>query len=319
MAKGFFTQGVAVLFEKAPSRAALRAALEPAFEIAREDDGGDGWAHGSDGLIVTYRPDVNGYVNVDVVHRPWPDHMGDPTKEPELFGAWTFGHFGPFAFPGNLERAAEQNLTWEHAGKDVKKHTAFVRVRLSYIFGAGGDAPVMPADCDALDELNFVYGIAAKLVQMPGAIAMFNPGGEVLTTGEMLERSLKWAAEHELQPLDVWANIRIFQVDDEWTLMDTVGHAQFDLPDLEAVFKQSEKDPNEVAALLRNITSYLLEQGPVIQDGHTVDGPDGAAWGVHAFRDALSSPPRDVLCLVPTEGDEPPELVFDRGEDVEEE
>src|SRR5690606_37091459 len=142
MAKGFFTQGVAVLFEKAPSRAALREALEPAFEIAREDDGGDGWAQGADGLIVTYRPDVNGYVNVDVVHRPWPDHMGDPTKEPELFGAWTFGHFGPFAFPGNLERAAEQNLTWEHAGKDVKKHTAFVRVRLSYIFGAGGDAPV---------------------------------------------------------------------------------------------------------------------------------------------------------------------------------
>ena len=163
MAKGFFTQGIAVLFEKAPTRAQLREALEPTFEIAREDDGGDGWAQGSEGLIVTYRPDVNGYANVDVVRRVWPDHMGEPATEPELFAAWTFGHFGPYAYPGNLERAAEHNLTWEEAGDTTGKHKAFVRIRLSYVFGAADDAPVMPGDCDPIDELNFAYALASKI------------------------------------------------------------------------------------------------------------------------------------------------------------
>ncbi|MCA8916665.1 MAG: DUF4261 domain-containing protein [Planctomycetes bacterium] len=313
MAKGFFTQGIAVLFDKAPTRAQLREALEPTYEIAREDDGGDGWAQGRDGLIVTYRPDVNGYANVDVVDRPWPDHMGDAAKEPELFAAWTFGHFGPFAYPGNLERAAEHNLTWENADDAIKKHKAFVRIRLSYVFGAADDAPVMPADTDPIDELNFTYALATNLLAMPGALALLNPGGEVLTDAEMLGRSIAWASDNELEPLDVWTNLRFFQVDEAWSMMDTVGNAQFDLPDLEAVFKPADKEPNDVAALLRNITGYLIENGPVIEDGHTVDGPTGDTWGVHAFSDSLSGPPRDVLCFVPTEGDEPPELVFNRG------
>ncbi|MCB9896190.1 MAG: DUF4261 domain-containing protein [Planctomycetes bacterium] len=313
MAKGFFTQGISVLFEKAPTRVQLREALEPTFEIAREDDGGDGWAQGRDGLIVTYRPDVNGYVNVDVVNRKWPDHMGDPAGEPELFAAWTFGHFGPYAYPGNLERAGEHNLTWEDAGDAVENHEAFVRIRLSYVFGAGDDAPVMPGDCDPLHELNFVYSLAGQLMAMPGAVALFNPGGEVLTSGEMLARSLQWSADNELEPLDVWSNLRFFQLDDSWSLMDTVGNAQFNLPDLEAVFQPADHEPNDVAALLRNITGYLIENGPVIEDGHTVDGPGGDTWGVHAFSDSLSSPPRDVLCFVPAEGNEPPAIVFDRG------
>lgn len=317
MPKGFFSQGIAVLFESAPSRAQIREALEPAFEIAREDDGGDGWAQGGDGLIVTYRPDVNGYANVDVVARKWPDHMGDPTTEPELFAAWTFGHFGPNAYPGNLERAAEHNLTWEGAKAATDKHAAFVRVRLSYVFGAGDDSPLLPDDAEPRDELKFLYGIAGKLLKLPGALALFNPGGEVLCELETLDRALQWASDNELEPLDVWSNLRFFQLDDSWSLMDTVGGAQLDLPDIEAVFQPGKNDPNEVAALLRNITGYLIEAGNVIEDGHTVDGPDDASWIVHVFENSLSSPPRDVLCILP-EGVEPPDIVFQR-EDINDE
>ena len=318
MAKGFFTQGIAVLFGKAPTRAQVREALEPAFEIAREDDGGDGWALGGEGLIVTYRPDVNGYVNVDVVNHKWPDHMGDPVDEPELFAAWTFGHFGPYAYPGNLERAAEHNLVWEGAKDVVKKHAGFLRVRLSYIFGSSDDAPTRPDDCDPLDELNFCYAVAGKLLSMPHALALFNPSGEVLCSAETLEHAMKWSADNELEPLDIWANLRFFQVDDTWSLMDTVGNAQLDLPDLEAVFQPEHLDPNAVAPLLRNITGYLIEEGAVIEDGHSIDGPDGDTWRVHAFENSLSSPPRDVLCFV-REDEQPPDLVYHRAEEPEEE
>lgn len=314
MPKGFFTQGIAVLFDAAPSRVAIREALEPAFEIAREDDGGDGWAQGGDGLIVTYRPDVNGYFNIDVVSQPWPDHMGDPTAEPELFAAWTFGHFGPNAYPGNLERAAEHNLTWEDAKEVAGKHKAFVRIRLSYVFGASDNAAMQPDDADPRDELNFAYGIADKLLRMPGALALFNPGGEVLCELDTLEQATAWAIENELEPLDIWSNLRFFQVDETWSLMDTVGNAQLDLPDMEAVFQPAQSDPNDVAALLRNVTGYMIENGAVIEDGHTVDGPAGDVWQVHAFENSLSSPPRDVLCIVP-EGLEPPAMVFERDSD----
>ncbi|MDJ0847938.1 MAG: hypothetical protein QNK04_06055 [Myxococcota bacterium] len=38
--------------------------------------------------------------------------MGDPQREPLLMGAWSMGHFGPFAYPGGLERAAQQCWGW---------------------------------------------------------------------------------------------------------------------------------------------------------------------------------------------------------------
>ena len=316
MPKGFFTQGVVVLFEAAPTRLQLRAAVADQFEVARESDGGDNWALGGDGLIITYRPDVNGYVNIDIVDRTWPDDMGDPQQDVDVFAAWSFGHFGPYAFPNNLQRAVDHNVAWEGSADAGARHKAFARVRLSYIFGAPGDAPVLPKEYDPMHELQFVISAARALLSLPGALALFNPNGEVLVDAAMLERAYAWAAENDLPALDIMANIRFFKINDDWALMDTVGNAQLDVPDLEAAFQPAKTDPNEVAALLRNITSYMLENGAVIEDGHTVDGPGGETWGVRAFSDGLSSPPRSVLCLLP-DGAEPPAEVLDRKQEEE--
>ena len=142
MAKGMFTQGVSILLERAVTLDEMETALA-GFDVRGRRDGAGDWAFGGPTLIVAYRPDANGMVAVDVVDRPWPDHMGDPDKEPMVFGAWTMGNFGPFAFPDGLARASQQSWTWPEGPAVAERHKAFLRIRSSYAFGAGDDDGVL--------------------------------------------------------------------------------------------------------------------------------------------------------------------------------
>jgi hypothetical protein len=97
MAKGFWTQGIAILLDSAVSLDEIEPLLGD-FEIVRRVATGDSWEMGGDSLLIAFRPEVNGFVALDVVNRPWPDTMGDPENEITLFGAWSMGYFGPLTF-----------------------------------------------------------------------------------------------------------------------------------------------------------------------------------------------------------------------------
>ena len=84
-------------------------------------------------------------------------------------------------------------------------------------------------------------------------------------------------------------------VADGWMLMDSVGLAQLDLPDLEAVFAETAFRPNEVAGFLRNISLYVAGQGDVFQEGHTTDGPGNTRWRAMRFDNGLTDPPRRTV------------------------
>ena len=86
MGKGFFTQGIAVLFERPPSLDAIASAI--ATPVVRRIDERSGWMSGPS-LLVAHRPEVNGYVTIDAVDEPWPDGMGSPGEAPDQFGAWS--------------------------------------------------------------------------------------------------------------------------------------------------------------------------------------------------------------------------------------
>src|SRR5262245_21029159 len=132
MAKGFFTQGVTVLLARAIDVNALTGCLKD-FEIARQvEPSDDGWM-GGEGVVVAMRPDVNGYVLVDLIEQPWPDEMGDSERAAELFAAWSMGWFGPFVFPGNLERAQAMCFRWPEGKSIAAAHRAFVRIKSSYL------------------------------------------------------------------------------------------------------------------------------------------------------------------------------------------
>lgn len=112
-----------MLFERPVPLDALADALRE-FEVVNRSDEVTDWAFGGSSLSLAFRPEVNGYVSVDTVDRPWPDHMGDPKTDPMLFGAWSMGHFGPFTFPNGLSRAALVELAGR---KDDREPTPRIR------------------------------------------------------------------------------------------------------------------------------------------------------------------------------------------------
>jgi hypothetical protein len=304
MGKGFFTQSACVLLSRPAVLDEVVSLLGETGIVKRTDDRPASDDMAGPSVVLAFRPEVNGYVDVDIQNRPWPDHMGDPKAEPMLLGAWSMGHFGPFTFPGNLQRAAEQSWGWK-AGREIpERHRAFIRIRSTYVFGAQDETRLMPDDYDPLGELVFVTRVARRLLDHPAALAYFNPNGETLRERAALED--RDAASPP--PLDVWTNVRLFNPGNGWLLMDTVGMSQLDRQDCEACFPEESNDPGEIDAFLRNVCLYLMEAGDVIKDGHTVDGPRGARWRARHIEEPLVSPPRPTLRLFPADAQPPPEL-----------
>ena len=294
MPKGMITQGVSVLLEEEATLDAIEAALGD-FEIKGRKEAGESWKFGGPSVVVPFRPECNGFVVIDTVGQPWPDHMGDPQDESILFGAWAMGQFGPFIYPGSLERAGLQSWAWEEGKTVADRHRAFIRIRSSYVFGAGEDAPVMPEDYEPVAELKFVSEIAAALLELPKALCYLNPNGEVLRGRDLMLESLRHESASEVPPMDLWSNVRLFNFDADWSVMDTVGNGQLDIPDVEACFEAERYDLGEVDLFLRNLSIHLLEHGEVFEDGDTTDGPGGVSWQVKSFENGLSDPPRRVL------------------------
>jgi hypothetical protein len=313
MPKGFFSQGVCLLL----SRPVTLDELEPLladFGTPTRLEGAEAKEIAGPGFVIPYRPEVNGTVVIDLQDGRWPDHMGDPKNEAMLFGAWSMGHYAPYAYPGNLERAVQQAWTWKEASATVAQHQAFLRIKSTYVGGADGNAPVMPADYQAEPELEFVVKVAMALAQHPAVLAYFNPGGEIILPREAVQEQLDYHRQQKLPPLGVWSNVRMFNPNNGWLLMDTIGLDQLDIPDQEACFPKDDYDPSDVANLLRNISLYRLRQGDVIRHGDTMDGPGGVRWRGFKVEESLSPRGREVMRWLPQDGSNPPEAMRPPGE-----
>lgn len=301
MAKGFFTQGVCLLTNGETTMDQLKFALsEGGFEIVKEV-AGENWTYGGNTLIVPYAPDVNGYVAIDLVNRVWPDSMGDTKTETSIFSAWAMGHFGPYAFPGGLERAQQHSWSWEEGRDIAKRHRGFIRVRISYIFGAEDQALVMPPNYDPVAEMMFVSRMVAALIGVTGVVCYFNPNGEVVKDSSTFGDVWSTCFEQELLPLPLWSNIRFFNLSEELAFMDSVGNSQFDVRDVEAIFSVQDYEPGDVDYYLRNVTHYLLGVDREMSTGESIDGPGETdlSWMMEVLDEGTVQPPRKVLRLFP--------------------
>jgi len=99
----------------------------------------------------------------------------------------------------------------------------------------------------------------------------------------------------------------------EWSLMDTVGNSQLDIPDVEACFHSQSYDFNQVDNFLRNVALYLLNNGEVIQDEDTMDGPGNVPWQAYAFENGVCDPPRRVLRWLPLDDRPVPDEILNAG------
>ena len=309
--KGLTTQCLAVLLSEPVTLDRLEAAIPDFPVLKRLTDPPSAWPFGGPGLVVGFRPEVNGYVSVDVVDHPWPDDMGDPQTSTTLFGAWSMGFFGPFAYPGGLARAGQQAWAWEDAQQVASRHKAFLRVLSSYSFGAEREAPVMPPDYLPLPELDFVTRLTESLLRLPEALCYYNPNGERLLPRSNVRELLAHGDNTGPLPLELWSNVRLFNLggEPEWLLMDTVGMSQLDAPDHEACFEAGAYAPDEVSGFLHSIALYRFENGPTINDGDTVDGPGEIPWQGATFENGLADPPREVIRWLPMDDRDRPAAI----------
>lgn len=302
MAKGLFTQGVCLLTDGQTTIDDIRAALEAKdFDIVKQAPPQKDWRFGGPTLVIAFEPETNGYIAIDVVNELWPDSMGDPKTDAKTFAAWSMGHFGPYAFPGGLARAGQHSWAWEEGKTIAKKHRGFIRVRLSYGFGAKDDDPVFPEDYDALAELLVLNDIVVTLLRAPGVLCYFNPNGEVLRDRAGFREIRKACKEQNKIPFLLWTNIRLFNLNERFALMDTVGNGQFDRRDVEAIFPRDRYDPGDVDYYLRNVTQYLYGLDRDLETGEEIDGPGDSdlSWTVESLKQGAVDPARRVVRLYP--------------------
>lgn len=295
MAKGFFTQAMTVLFDHPPDLDTLAAAID--LPSQRRPGAGTPWIAGPALQLQHGRATLL----IDVIDEPWPDHMGDPEDEVELFMAWGMGHLAPQCSPGNLARASSQCWHWPDGPRILAAHKSFVRLRLSYVIDAGNDAPVIPPGVDPVEELQLLTTLATAIARCSGALAVFVPAGESAHAPE------DWAEGAPGLPTQLWTNLRLFDTETGWVVMDSVGLMQLDLPDFEACFVEGSLEPEEVGGFLGSLVDYQVTSTTKIEAGHTVEGP-GGSWRAQAHDDSLVEPPRRTLRLFRID-QEPPEAL----------
>jgi len=309
--KGFYTQCLVILLRAPVSLHDILDRLS-SFQAQANEPGSSDWFRGSLSVTLPFRADANGTVVVDLIDRPWPDQMGDAERETELFGAWHMGHFG-VTWPFSLKRACQQSWQWAEGKTVPLSSKAFLRVRTTYLVNASKDSLVMPTDYEPLSELKFVTRVAAVLAGLPQAISYFDPAGERVWEPKRFADYFSRADAEGGLPIDVWCNVRLYNLDDRakgWCLMDTVGMAQLDAADHEAIFPSARYKTGEVAGFLLNIAAYIAQNGPVIANGNTVDGPGDLHWQATHAEQGQVTPPRAVLRWLPMDGRPVPPAVI---------
>ncbi len=338
MAKGLFTQGMCVLLRQPMSIRDVESRLSMFDVTGRQQSIEDDAA--PETLVLKFRPEVDGHLMVTPSRARWPDDMGEPDENPEAFVAWSLGQYGPLTYPGCLGRAIDLGKTGTELRRDAAAHVAHVRLLISYVLGvedsqqSDEELPMMPDpdEYDAVAELQTLTRAVTALLEAPAAIAYFNPAAELLRSASELRRGLNLAWSRQQLPLDMWVQTRHMTSPagtDEigWEVVDTVGHGQLDMPDLEAAYFGPDYRRSDVEAFLDEITQDLVAMfvhdevsgQDLYMEGETRDGPGGVSWSAMCCGDSLNAPPRPTIRWVPDDGRPTPPAVLADDDDEEEE
>lgn len=123
-----------------------------------------------------------------------------------------------------------------------------------------------------------------------------------------LEEEVAWHGERQLPPLPLWTSVRLFQLLDSRAMMDTLGMEQLEstTTKLASRFETGRYAPRDVDAFLRGATDYVRRNGPVIEDGNSLDGPGGIHCTATTIEESLAPRPRRMLRWLPQDGTTPP-------------
>ena len=299
MTQVFFSQCIAVLCSEAPGLAELRLILEREGYTIKADEDVSGWPE-MQGANLTLETGFDNGAScwVDICEFPWPDDLG-VTGDPTLVtGAHMMGAFGPFAHPGAFERAL-QAPGYQSAAPDARHHRAFVRFRVSNLIPASEEAAeatfASVENANPAWEIAYLLRVAAALRAMPMALAYFNPNSELLLSMRGLAGILTFAFEQKTYPVEAVCRVRGCQVDDEWSLVDSIGMEQAGLRDHEFAWAGAEVTRQEQGEFLIDLLHYQIDHSAPMTSGHTTDGPHDKLWRAVERETSCMIPQRRVL------------------------
>ena len=139
-------------------------------------------------------------------------------------------------------------------------------------------------------------GLLATLETMNVDLLHWQPTQQMLAPSAILER---YSDPQQLaNPVYGFLNVRFFNISDSDgnMVMDTLGLNALGLTDFQIHFRGL--DPNTVARLMYNLGAYAFENGDIIGDGHTVEGPNNGRWKCQ-HETSLLEPKRQVLDINP--------------------
>lgn len=295
----FFSQGIAVLFEQSPDLGSLRNLIERhGFRVTADEDATE-WPQ-MQGACLTLATDFESSAVcwVDICEFPWPDDMGTSGEPTLVTSAHALGAFGPFVYPGALDRAL-QAPGYQAAAPASREHQAFVRLRVSHFFntpaGSEDSRPSRPENARPTEELGFLLRAAAALVESPGAIAYFNPNSEMILPLDGLDTILSGSLEHKTYPVEAVCRLRGCPIDDQWSFVDCIGMEQLGMRDHEFAWADATVTRSEQIDFLISLLHYQVDNAVQMATGHTTNGPHETLWRAKERETACMMPPRQVV------------------------
>jgi hypothetical protein len=198
--------------------------------------------------------------------------------------------------PATVLIPRDEALDPESCAAEVRQSWSFPEAA-ERVRGVGGTLVVselMASGIAALDRLRLFHGVLqATLEQASPRAVICRHSQQVIDPQHYLETV---GEDPFLRPGSM--NVRMFRVEDsDATVMDTRGLDAIGLHDAQIHYR--DLDPNQVAHALHNLAFYLVDQGAVIESGHTVPGltPD-SHWKCD-FQESILEPKREILDLDP--------------------
>ena len=183
-----------------------------------------------------------------------------------------------------IEASLQQSWKFPEAGEIVAKCEGAVLV-----------TDLMSSGLEPRERLDlFIDALLSVIDVAPPDAIYWMPAGQIVDPKALTEATTD--AERFFAGA---VNVRFFNIagTDGDMLMDTLGLTPLGLTDFQCHFR--ELDPDDVARVLYNLAFYVVQNGDVIQDGHTVEGTEeGSKWRCRQ-EDSLVEPDRQVLDLDP--------------------
>ncbi len=158
----------------------------------------------------------------------------------------------------DLEGPCQTSWWWETACEDLEAHPNHFVIA------------VLGAAEDPVDTVLRLTDLVAAVLETAPALGVYWGSGTLVTQKDLFLETVQDMGTGTL-PTMLWVDVRLVpNTDGTWTLF-TTGMSQFGLMEIES--DVAKGDGQELWNFVHDLSAYLVVEGPVIEDGHTV-GPN---------------------------------------------